>query len=326
MGEIPLREKIDLLKTASLFSSLMEMDLEVVARYSEYLHYNKGEIIFSEGSQEDGLYIIKEGEALITKHKDDDKEINIARFISGECFGEMELLKNTPRNATAIAEEETTLLRFPKKGIVFRDVLQKYPEISARILHTLLGIIASRIRNTNRLITEKSPWIRDLRRQLYSDQLTGLYNRSFLHEDFATLLPEYGENTSLIMIKPDNFKVINDKYGHDAGDKVLRMMAIFVQSILREDDVGVRYRGDEFVAILPDTGLETAFKIAGEINTTLFEMDISHITSDINFNVTFSIGIAVYPIHANESAQLIKLAYEKMFEARRSGGNRIISV
>ncbi len=65
------------------------------------------------------------------------------------------------------------------------------------------------------------------------------------------------------MLKPDNFKEINDNFGHDVGDKVLRLLAIFLQSILREDDMGVRYRGDEFAAILPNTSTEEALDNRG---------------------------------------------------------------
>jgi diguanylate cyclase (GGDEF)-like protein len=227
--------------------------------------------------------------------------------------------------ATAIAEKDTTLLIFPIEGVYFKDILEKHPEISARILHKFLSIVAGRIRNTNRLISEKTPWIRDLRRQLFSDKLTGLYNRTFIEEDFASLLPQYGETTSLIMIKPDNFKEINDNYGHDVGDKVLRLLAIFVQSILREEDIGVRYRGDEFAAILPNTDIEEALKIAEDLRSTVMEMDISHATSGELHKITVSIGASNYPEHATNNIMLADRAHEKMFEAREKGGNCVIS-
>ncbi len=326
MEKIPMKkkEKIELLRKADLFSRLMERDLEIIAEYSQYQHFKKGDVIFSEGNHNDGLFLVKDGEVLITKNKKDGGEINLARFISGESFGEMDLLRNASRNANAIADLDSTLLVFPKSGTFYKDVIQEHPEISARMLYKLLAIVAGRIRNTNKLISEKSPWIRDLRRQLFSDQLTGLYNRSFLEKDFATLLPNYGEATSLIMMKPDNFKEINDEFGHDAGDKVLRLMAIFIQSNLREDDIGIRYRGNELAAILPDTEMEEAIRIAEEIRSTVFEMDISHIIRD-DIRVTVSIGISTYPFHADDNLKLIDVAYSKLFEARENGGNRILT-
>lgn len=320
-----LSEKIQLLRNASLFSKLREAELEIVAAYSDYYSFKKGDIIFNEGSVAEELYIIKSGEVLITREKENNEIIDVARFISNEYFGELSLLIHNPRTATAVAGKDTTLLTFPLKGFDFREVLEKHPEISARILHKFLATIAGRIRNTNKLISEKTPWIRDLRRQLFSDKLTGLYNRSFMENDFVTLLPGYGTSTSLLMIKPDNFKEINDTFGHDAGDTVLRLIAIFFQSILREDDIAVRYRGDEFAAILPNTTAEEAYVIAEDLRLAIKDMDISNATDGELNNITVSIGLAVYPDHAANSIMLADRAHEKMFEAREKGGNRILS-
>jgi diguanylate cyclase len=325
MGKDLLSEKIQLLRNASLFSKLREAELEIVAAYSEYYIFKTGQIIFSEGSNSEVLYIIKEGEVLIKKEKQHREAIDIARFISNESFGELSLLTSKSRTATAVAMKDTTLLIFPMEGVNFKAVLEKHPEISARILHKFLATIAGRIRNTNRLISEKTPWIRDLRRQLYSDKLTGLYNQIFIEEDFAALLPQYGEATSLLMIKPDNFKEINDNFGHDAGDKVLRLLAIFLQSTLREEDIAVRYRGDEFAAILPNTPTEKALKIADDMRSTLMEMNIGDATNGKLKKITVSIGISTYPHHASDNIMLVDRAHEKMFEAREKGGNRVIS-
>ena len=318
--------KIKLLQKTSLFSMLKIKELNEVAKYGIFSNYKKGEIIIKEGSWEKGLYIVEDGEVIITKNIDTGKEINLASFIPGEWFGEMDVLKNAPNSVNAIADKDTRMLVFPTNEEIIQNIFQEYPEITAKILHKLLAVFAKRIRSTNKLISDKSPWIRDLRRQLYSDQLTGLFNRSFLEEDLITLLPKYGENTSIIIIKPDNFKEVNDMFGHEAGDKTLRLMAIFVQSILRNEDIAVRYRGDEFAVVLPDTGGKVAFEIAEEIRSTLNEIDLRHITGNDDFRITVSIGIAVYPDNAVDSASIIKMAYETMFKARDSGGNRVLFV
>ena len=320
-----LIEKIQLLRNVSLFSKLREAELEIVASYSDYYAFKQGDTIFSEGSNAEGLYIIKKGKVLVSKEKTNKGSIDLARYISNDSFGELSLLTSKSRTATATAEKDTILLIFPMEGVSFTDILEKHPYISARILHKFLAIIAGRIRNTNNLISEKTPWIRDLRRQLFSDKLTGLWNRTFIEQDFASLLPQYGESTSLIMIKPDNFKEINDNYGHDAGDKVLRLLAIFLQSILRDEDIGVRYRGDEFAAVLPDTDTDEALKIADDLQSALTDMNISDATNGELSTITVSIGIATYPYHAGDHIMLADRAHEKMFEARENGGNRILS-
>jgi diguanylate cyclase len=318
-----LKSKIGLLKKASIFSLLKEKELKVVAKYSEYRTFRKGQALFSEGGSGDELFVVEDGEILISKQTIENVERDVARFIAGECFGELDLFERAPRTATATAEKDSRLLIFPMKGIEFTDVLQNHPEISAHILHTLLAIIAGRIRRTNRIISEKSQWIQDLRKQILNDKLTGLYNRSYLDEDLRELLSEHNQ-TSLLIIKPDNFKIINDKYGHDAGDNTLRLMADTVKSSLREGDIPVRYRGDEFAVILPDTDKNYAIGFSDKLKSALNMIDLREILMAADFRITTSIGIAVYPYHSDDHITLAKKAYEKMLEARNSGGDKIL--
>jgi len=316
-------KKIDLLRNVHLFSKLKDEELKVVAGLSRYYMFSKGQVIFNAGTKREELCIIKKGEVLISKKEQNGSNQDLARFIAHESFGELELLDNAPRTTTAVAEKDTILLIFPMKGAQFSDILNKYSKIFALVLHELIAMIAGRIRSTNKLISEKTPWVQDLRRQLLSDKLTGLFNRTFLEEDFASLLHEYGETTSLIMLKPDNFKEINDTFGHEAGDRALKLIADTVKSMMREDDVAVRYRGDEFAAVLPNTGTESAYKFAEELRSAFHWMKLGHLTEGKIDTITVSMGISTYPSHADDSKGLIKSAFNRMFEARNSGGNCI---
>ncbi len=317
-------EKVSLLKNVSLFSKLKDHELETVARYSGYHSFSEGASIFREGSVREELYIIRSGEVVISKRAGDEaKLVDIARFVEGDCFGELGMLDSKPRNESAVATRDTTLLIFPDRAVRFRDLIAEEPAVFAQILYKLLAIIAGRIRTTNNLVSEKSPWMQDLRRQLLGDELTGLYNRLFLDEELATLLPGYGAQTSLLMIKPDNFKLINDTYGHEAGDQVLRQLAETISSSLRPGDIPVRYRGNEIGALLPGTSTEVALKVAEAVRGVVPTMDISAATGGERVAVTVSVGIATYPIHADGHKRLVDLAFEKMFEARERGGDRV---
>lgn len=79
------------------------------------------------------------------------------------------------------------------------------------------------------------------------------------------------------MIKPDNFKLINDTYGHKAGDQTLRLLAIFLVSELGENDIGVRYGGDEFCILLPEADLQKAILIAVQIRNAVMNLDFSRL-------------------------------------------------
>ncbi len=319
-------EKVSLLKNVSLFSKLKDHELETVARYSGYRSFPQGESIFHEGNVAEELYIIRSGEVVISKRAGEDDEskvVDIARFVEGDYFGELGMLDSKPRNETATATRDTTLLIFPDRSVKFRDLIVEQPAVFAQILHKLLAIVAGRIRTTNNLVSEKSPWMQDLRRQLLGDELTGLYNRLFLDEELAALLPGYGAETSLLMIKPDNFKLINDTYGHDAGDRVLKQLAEAIRTSLRPGDVPVRYRGNEIGAVLPGTPTEKAAAIAEALRLVVPTMDIAGATGGNKIVVTVSIGLATYPRHADNHKRLVELAFEKMFQAREEGGDRV---
>lgn len=316
--------KIGLLKGVSIFTTLADNELGVVAQNSEFCSYRRGDVIFREGSYSDGLYVIREGEVLITKQRDDNQTMNIAQFIAGESFGEMDLLENRVMGATARADSDALLLVFPARGTKFQDMLGRYPDISARILHELMAAIAGRIRSTNRLISEKSQWVNDLKGQLYYDKLTGLYNRTYLDEEFPRQIDEFGPVTSIIMIKPDSFKAINDRCGHEAGDRALKLIAYGIKSHIRDTDIAARYRGDEFAVILPGARLDEAMTCAEHLRTQLEKLDFDQITGG-GFTTTVSIGAAEYREHGSGTAKLMDACFRRMFAARERGGNRIVS-
>jgi diguanylate cyclase (GGDEF)-like protein len=321
-GEHCMASKLDLLKNVGIFSHLGEDELKVVARLSRYYVFTKGEIIYREGSSREELFIIKSGEVLICNEDADGSRNDLARFLAGESFGELELLDNEPRVNRAVAAEDSRLLIFPIKGVDFRKVLTRYPGIFALVLHDLLALIAGRIRSTNRLISEKGPWVQGLRRQLTTDKLTGLLNRTFLDEDFPAQLEEYGCETCVLVIKPDNFKQINDTFGHETGDRVLKMIADTIRDSVRESDIPARYRGDEFVVILPDTKIQTAEEAGKKVLSEFGSLDIGHATGGEIQTITVSIGLSRYP-DARNCERLIQTAFEKMFSVRESGGGGI---
>lgn len=318
-----LKEKIKLLKKVSIFTGLKKAELDIISRFSEYSDYKNGETIFQSGSSGDELFVVKKGEVIISRQTANMEELVIARYVNGESFGELDLLVDTPRSATARASEDTLLLHFPETGVELNEVFNRHPEVSAVMLHKLLAMIAGRIRNANRQISEKTPWMEDLKLQLLHDKLTGIYNNIFLEEDFAEELPGYGGTTGFLMIKPDNFKKINDTYGHEGGDNALKVIVEIIKSELREKDIAARYKGDVFSVILPETETEEIVKFAENLVSSIRSRDIKEITGGNSFFITVSIGASSYPVHADSSKGLIELAYDRMMEARESGGNRV---
>jgi diguanylate cyclase (GGDEF)-like protein len=315
--------KTALLKRAALFSRLSADELTLIARYSSYQSFRPGQVVFSPGSHREELYLVKEGSVSIRRRGDDEAEQEIARFVDGEVFGEMDLLDTAPRTASAVAEGAAMLLLFPH-GIEFARLLEKHPEAFAHILRKVLGEIARRIRAIDKLVSEKTPWIEDLKRQLHRDRLTGLFNRAFLEEELPRIVASH-PHTSLVVLKPDNFKAINDTFGHEAGDKTLMHLAEAVKSRLGDGDIGARYRGDEYCVVLPGRSAREAVPAAEALRAAMRAIDVKRITgSDSAISLTGSVGVSAHPAPAADAKSLVARAFERMWEARNAGGDRIL--
>lgn len=157
-----------------------------------------------------------------------------------------------------------------------------------------------------------------------TDGMTKLY----VHRYFQRLLDieikhSRRDNTELALIITDidNFKSFNDTYGHQLGDLVLKRVARAVKSTLRSEDIAARYGGEEFVVILPQTNAQQAMAIAEKIRADVAALVIPHESSQLN--VTISLGVAVFPIHAVEKDELIRFADAALYASKHSGKNRV---
>jgi diguanylate cyclase (GGDEF)-like protein len=119
----------------------------------------------------------------------------------------------------------------------------------------------------------------------------------------------------LVVLDVDHFKRVNDTYGHQAGDEVLRHVGEALGHVGRDTDLVARYGGEEFAVILPDTGLAEAVNVAERLRAAVAAFPGL-------VPVTASAGVAVLPGNANEAAELVQAADEALYEAKRSGRDR----
>ncbi len=157
------------------------------------------------------------------------------------------------------------------------------------------------------------------------DPLTKLYNRSTLAESLSREINRsnrYQKPLSILLIDLDDFKKVNDRFGHLVGDKILRFVAATVLDTLRETDIGFRIGGEEFLIILPNTN-EIGGKILAERLRRKIEQSKSN--NDKNKpNITASIGFAVY--HSDESiGQFFSRADKALYSAKKKGKNTVIT-
>ena len=156
-----------------------------------------------------------------------------------------------------------------------------------------------------------------------TDELTGIYNvRAFtsLADRTHKQSIRYGHVYSIIMIDSDSLKSVNDTYGHEAGNRLLKLTVTCVQRGLRETDVFARYGGDEFVLLLPQTKADGAFEVAERIRKTIASMPLDTHGKDVA--TTVSIGIASFPVNGTELAVIINRADQALYSSKKRGRNR----
>lgn len=187
--------------------------------------------------------------------------------------------------------------------------------------------IVSMIVSTLTLALRNSEIHREVQEMATTDSLTGLFNKRYflenLTKEFKSTM-RYQTPVSLIMIDLDNFKPVNDQFGHQAGDVVLREIASVLVRSLREIDVPARYGGDEIAIILPETVMEQAFFVAKRIKRLIEERPIKF--GEKCIQVTASFGISSCPNSQIKTVEdMITAADKALYEAKRDGRNRIES-
>jgi diguanylate cyclase (GGDEF)-like protein len=161
---------------------------------------------------------------------------------------------------------------------------------------------------------------------LYRDDLTGLFNIRYLEvalESEIRRAQRFASNFSLLFIDLDNFKMINDKFGHLAGSSILRQVARSLQDASREVDSVIRYGGDEFVILLLGANPSMALLAAERIRQTI-EDERFMLEGGSHVSLTVSIGVASFPDHAKDKTGLLKIADETMYAGKRGGKNRVV--
>jgi diguanylate cyclase (GGDEF)-like protein len=158
------------------------------------------------------------------------------------------------------------------------------------------------------------------------DALTNIYNRRFLN-DYALKEIYRSKRTkrsfTTVILDVDDFKKINDTYGHLSGDMILKQLAGFLAKNLRGSDVIGRYGGEEFLLIMPETSKDNAFLVVDRLRSAIAAEEMQVIDGE-KVRITVSIGGATFPEDGTSSEDLLVKADERLYRAKREGKNRVI--
>lgn len=163
-----------------------------------------------------------------------------------------------------------------------------------------------------------------------TDELTGLYNRKYLHARLDAEISRakrYGTDLSCLLIDIDFFKTVNDMYGYDWGDVLLKKVAEMLKALIRKEDILTRYGDEEFLLILPNTSEQQAFIFAERFRRDIEKMEFIPAQEEERHPITISGGISSYPFLENveeNSNSLIRYAEHALYNAKQSGKNQIV--
>jgi len=160
-----------------------------------------------------------------------------------------------------------------------------------------------------------------------TDALTGLFNRRYMESHLATLIEQAGARgkpLAVLALDIDYFKSINDSYGHDAGDDVLRDFALRVKRSIRGIDLACRCGGEEFIIVMPETDMAVAAMVAERLRRRIAAEPFAISQGTRSIPVTLSIGIAALRGRDDTAAALLKRADQALYRAKRDGRNRVV--
>ena len=257
-----------------------------------------------------------------------DLKQNIKEACRAERINSIVASENFPeicRVAKCKADENYICIPFyvnEQKNIAIHIVSKSKEELNS--LKYKIGIIKKYLEETKPILESKI-LMEALKEKNLTDSLTGLYNRKYLDEIVEKQLAldvKNGSIYAIMFLDIDYFKMVNDTYGHDIGDDILRKLAITMKKSIGANETLIRYGGEEFLILMKNATQESAKELANKINAD-FSKIIFNYGGD-SFSKTVSIGYSFFPTDTDQFWKCIKYADISLYEAKSTGRNKVI--
>ncbi len=320
---MPKTDTSPILKT-EIFSSLLENEQAYISSMSGIIQLKKGDLMFSAGEKAERFYKLLHGAVRVFKSRENGGKDDLAWFDPGDTIGDFDFARGALYDASAEAVQDSALVVFPAPGITMEKLAQENPQALSQILLRSIIMITSRIKTTHKIIVENISLVQELHSQAYEDPGTGLFKQSFLTDEINHLLEA---PTALIMIKPDNFKILVDSRGHSAGDEAMVRIAMLLKLIVRRLGRGyaLRFKSNEVGLLFTKCPPAAAQKIAEEVHAGLANFEPVPADKDIpEFRFSGTVSYTIWPDDGNKWDSLFQGNYDSLLENWRSGGNRVV--
>lgn len=312
-------------QSIEIFTDLSEEEFSTVYSIMEGREYREGDVLFYQNDDGNELFIVETGRIAIEVQLPDGKKLEISEIPAGSFLGEMSIFEDAPRSATCTAKETSYLLHLHKDR--FFSLMQTHPAIAAKMMYRMLNITTSRLKNTDKFLSDMVQWGEVARRRAVIDEFTGLYNRRYLEnvleEQFSKAKMEKS-SLSLAMVDLDHFGSLNKEYGEKVGDDVILAAVDVFRSVSEESDMLVRYGGDEFTFIMPGRDSSSAKQMCDKVCAGLRDLTVLEGLDGSIKKITSSIGIATYPEHGNTSKAVMESADSAVYVAKEQGRNQAV--
>lgn len=285
-----------ILASVELFRSLTPAQLDKLLAGSSQRRFPSGYTVLQPGERGHSVYVVLSGRVRVAETLADNlTDTYVAELRQGEVFGELGILEERTRSVTAVALERTTCLVIPDADFI--DTLHSSPETALG----LVRIMARRLVEADRSLTRYA-----------ADPLTGLPGRRAFHELYKRVSAgARRRGTSVLLIAADvvHLKAINDRYGYNIGDEVLRAVADVMVESSRDTDLIARYGSDEFAAFLVDAGAEHADGVVCRIKKK-FKTVVSE--RGLPSEAELKIGFAVSSTPPDAVDELLQAAFARI--------------
>ncbi len=274
------------------------------------------EVVLEANIPNETVYVLLSGTLRVDLLQMGDEPTHLGR---GECVGELSVIDGSLTSTSIRAVDECDLL------VIEGADIMGLAGRSHAVAHNLLRILSRRLRGTNAMLRAEMRTSETLRMHAITDTLTGLYNRNWFDDTLRRMgarADQGGPPFALLVADIDRFKLFNDSWGHQAGDRVLQQVAEVLRAILRPTDFAARYDGEEFALLLPSvSNLASAAIVAERVRRAMRRIaPMPGQDADVP-PVTVSIGIVVRQQGEGMEA-LFRRANELLLRARREGRDR----
>ncbi|MDR1618857.1 MAG: GGDEF domain-containing protein [Treponema sp.] len=315
--------------TSPLFANMSELEFNAVTAFLERFRVGKGSALFREGDTGEDMFILLSGALSAFKTQSDGTQRLMFDILPGSFFGEMSVVAGETRSATIIAQEDASVMVL--QGIDFYRIVYEHPMIGIKMLKAICEVQNQWYEQNSKKHGDLTRWGERARRRAITDELTGLYNRRFLEESVQDRF-EQGlvglRKISFLMLDLDKVHAINEAYGPQAGDEIIKSAAGVLRGCMRSGDIAARLSGDEFAILLPDTDEGDACILAEKVREAVMKQVVQvpktpGSPEKTPISTRTSIGVAVAPTHAKNMEGLIFAADSALRKAKDRGRNRV---